>query len=605
IEIPESSGLCAGSGNWTVRVDASREILAEAVDRYNGMQIAGGDLRQGWIFGGLPRDRYGSTEVASRLLLHNPTGNTLQTTVRLVTSSDQTTSEITIGLGPGQTVIEPLPVFGATTVVVRVTEEAEISAGLYGIVDGNRYRIPPLEMIGTYSIELSADSTHDAGLWLTMFNPSPDAATATIDSGTGTDQLSICGLCAEMALVPAGEDRQLVTVSGDVGVTAVVYEERTGELHYDIGLPLLAAPLTLFDRTWLVLLVTAAAGVLLAPGLYQLALASGVRPANSFTAVAVVMMLAPFSTYAVRFYTDLVAATMLVWGLVLWERGSKSNRALAGAAVIAVALPILHGRLILLAAGLFGLAAFTAFQTNRDRLRNIDRRRMVPAAAILGLLVTIVVGVVLSQFAVALGSRGIGTFFRLTWVLPNTFGMVLDRGSGVLPFAPWLAFALAVPRPLHRTQRAALALAIAYYALLALRAGGWQTWGSPIRYLLPVVPLVAALAIPGMIRVWRSHDVWGRAIVVAVLGWSAAVSALLHWLPLAGYIDRTTPGNDYLMDQALDWLPIPSPFAAMPTIEALPGPTWGEPVGIAILVLFAVAGTWTVWGLVREQGARS
>ncbi|MEZ4570747.1 MAG: hypothetical protein R2849_10565 [Thermomicrobiales bacterium] len=204
IEIPESSGLCAGSGNWTVRVDASREILAEAVDRYNGMQIAGGDLRQGWIFGGLPRDRYGSTEVASRLLLHNPTGNTLQTTVRLVTSSDQTTSEITIGLGPGQTVIEPLPVFGATTVVVRVTEEAEISAGLYGIVDGNRYRIPPLEMIGTYSIELSADSTHDAGLWLTMFNPSPDAATATIDSGTGTDQLSICGLCAETALVRRG-----------------------------------------------------------------------------------------------------------------------------------------------------------------------------------------------------------------------------------------------------------------------------------------------------------------------------------------------------------------------------------------------------------------
>ncbi|MEZ4570748.1 MAG: hypothetical protein R2849_10570 [Thermomicrobiales bacterium] len=155
-----------------------------------------------------------------------------------------------------------------------------------------------------------------------------------------------------------------------------------------------------------------------------------------------------------------------------------------------------------------------------------------------------------------------------------------------------------------RTQRAALALAIAYYALLALRAGGWQTWGSPIRYLLPVVPLVAALAIPGMIRVWRSHDVWGRAIVVAVLGWSAAVSALLHWLPLAGYIDRTTPGNDYLMDQALDWLPIPSPFAAMPTIELSPVQP-GRACRNHILVLFAVAGTWTVWGLVNREPGRS
>jgi hypothetical protein len=154
---------------------------------------------------------------------------------------------------------------------------------------------------------------------------------------------------------------------------------------------------------------------------------------------------------------------------------------------------------------------------------------------------------------------------------------------------------------LRRTQRAALLLALLYYALLTLRAGGWQTFGSPMRYLLPVIPLMATLALPGMLRLWRSGRTLPRAAVVVILTWSLLVTMLLHWRPLSGYIDRGGPSNNYLMDQALSWLPFPSPFEYMPAIEAVPGPAWNEPVGVVILLMLAVVGGWVAWGIVREE----
>ena len=604
VVIPPEAGLCEGSGHWTVLIEASRSALVQAVDLYNGMQFAGGQLRSSWLFSGLPRDLYGSIDISSRLLLHNTSTEIAQVTIRLITESDQTVSEITVGLKPGETAVEILPVFGATAVMVRVADDREIAASLYGVVDGNRYRIPATTAAVEMSVDIPANARYDAGLWLSVVNPSSEPATAEVLRDGNAEIIEICGICAVTLREPALDRDSILSIQGSAGqplaMAAVAYEERTGELHYDIGLPLAAAPLALFNDTWPVLLLTAFAGILLAPGILMLIQPLGLgRPALYI--VGIVVMLAPFSTYAVRFYTDLVAGTMIVWALVLWERGRQSNGALAGASAIAVALPILHGRLVLLAAGLVGLVCFTLFQFNRERLGRYSYRVLVPIGLLIGIALAAVAWLLISQYAVALGSRGIGNFFRLSWVFPNSFGMLLDRGSGVLPFAPWVLFALAVPRPLHRTQRAALALTILYYGLLMLRAGGWQTWGSPIRYLLPVVPLIALLAIPGMVRLWQSGRILRRLLVIGVLSWSALVSIMLHWLPLSGYVDRTTPGNVYLIDDALGWLPFTSPFTLLPTIEALEGPGWGEPLGIAILCTLAASAAWVAWGIIREE----
>lgn len=613
--IPAESGLCQGQGAWAIMVESEQAALVvEAIDRYQGLVLAGGTLHDAWLFAGLPRDRYGSVDMLTHLLLHNPSDDVILVTVRLLTPSNLTTSEISIGLQPGQTVIEPLPVFGAHAVGVQpatpTPEDTRFGAALYGFVDGTRYRMPATGPVESFVARVDANPDRDAGLWLTLVNPEGEPMQAEVQDGDGLTTLDVCDYCAVTHHIEATNEQQTVHVSSVDGAAfapaAIAYEERTDELHFDLGLPLLAAPLAGFDDYWPVLIATALAGISLAPGLFLLLRASGVDPRNAGTLALLTLMVAPLSTYAVRFYTDIVTAALLVWALVLWERAERSNRALAGMAAIAVALPFVHGRLTPLAAVLLGLALVTAARSAFPRVRDILHRYPRRNTIFVGVAaLTVVSGAALiavQRYAVALGSRGIENFFSLDWAARNSVGMLLDRGSGVLPFLPWMIFALAVPRPLHHTQRAALLLTLVYYTMLTLRSGGWQTFGSPLRYLLPVIPLMATLALPGLLRLWRSSRLLARAAIVASLGWSLLVTIMLHWRPLSGYIDRGGPSNNYLMDQALSWWPLPSPFELMPAIEAQSGPTWAEPFGVAILVALAIAALWVGWEVTRATG---
>jgi hypothetical protein len=614
--IPPEAGLCQGQGPWTVTIEAEQApLIAEGVDRYNGLQLADGPLQSSWLFAGLPRDRYGSVDVLTHLLLYNPSDDVILVTARLITPSDLTTSEISIGLQPGQTHIEPLPVFGADAIAVTATTPVEFGATLYGVVEDARYRIPATQATETFETQVGSNPDRDAGLWLTIINPDSEPMRAEIRDGDGaptrpgSEALDVCGYCADTHRFEAGGETRTLQVSGVNGTrfaaAAIAYEERTGKLHFDLGLPLLAAPLAGFDDYWPILIVTALAGITLAPGLFLLLRASGIDERSAGTAALLALTLAPISTYAVRFYTDIVTAALLVWALVLWERADRSNRALAGMAAIAVALPFVHGRLTPPALVVLTLALLSAAHPGipwtRATLQRYPRRTTI-FVGIGGIVVIGLAGlIVVQRYAVALGSRGIENFFNLDWVARNSVGMLLDRGSGVLPFAPWMIFALAVPRPLRRSQRGALLVTLIYYAILTLRAGGWQTFGSPLRYLLPVIPLMATLALPGMLRLWFSGRTLLRATVVVALTWSMLVTMLLHWRPLSGYVDRGGPRNNYLIDQALSWLPFPSPFKYMPTIEALPSPAWAVPIGAVILAALAAWALWLLWPLVRES----
>jgi hypothetical protein len=111
-----------------------------------------------------------------------------------------------------------------------------------------------------------------------------------------------------------------------------------------------------------------------------------------------------------------------------------------------------------------------------------------------------------------------------------------------------------------------------------LREGGWQTWGAPGRYLLPVVPLLGLLAVPGAARLWAATA--GRVAVVAVMVWSVAATVLLHWLPLAGYVQW----GHYLIDDAFRGIPGPDPLSLFPKLLPDTAPAW---LGIAL-----IAGVW-------------
>jgi hypothetical protein len=361
---------------------------------------------------------------------------------------------------------------------------------------------------------------------------------------------------------------------------AVEYEERTASLHFDLLLPLLAAPLAAFDNPSLVFIAPLLAGLALIAGLYQLLVRVGLRePWPTLGALAAILAV-PLSTYAVRLYTEIVACALLVWALVAWDAARQRRRYLAVMPAAALALVLLHGRLTPLALLLLLLAGMRLLEDRLDwaRVRRVPRRTLVllalaSMAVLAGLLV-------IEEFAVGLTGRVTLTYFDLDYATVNLFGSLLDRGSGLLPFAPWLLLTLAVPRPLNPLQRAALALAVLNLLVVVLRQGGWQTWGSAGRYLLPVVPLLALLAVPGAQRLWRS--VPGKVAVSVLVLWSAVSAFMLHWLPLSGYVWRAT---DYQIDAALGellgvgyWL-----FPKLPPRE------WGAPVGV-VLVLLLIAG---------------
>jgi hypothetical protein len=190
--------------------------------------------------------------------------------------------------------------------------------------------------------------------------------------------------------------------------------------------------------------------------------------------------------------------------------------------------------------------------------------------------IALVAIIAISPIAVALRERANAGYFSTQWVPHSLTGILLDRGSGLLPFAPWCLLAFAAGRRLQPLQRAAIVLVVTQLSVVALRAGGWQTFGAPARYVLPAIPLLALLAVPGALRLWRSPA--GRAVTVLALGWSIITGILLHWLPLTGYVYE----GRYFIDDARRELPLLAPFDAFPTIAPASS---SNLLGIALMLI--------------------
>lgn len=561
-------------------------VVALALDEARGglRTLAGRVAGETAVLTGLPKDRYALTadRTGAGVVLFNPTPHTLLGVLRLIGPSNLVLRTISIGLPAGSTRVEGVPIDGADAILVEPA--ALLVAVGSGYISGGHYSLPSAAPLTSWELPVAANPDRDAGVWLTVVNPLSEPESVTVRDGADATTAELCAICSHTFFLEAGaSDRKVMleTVDGVLMFAgAVEYEERTASLHFDLLLPLLAAPAAAFSNPSLVLIVPALAGLALVAGLYQLLGRVGLRePWPTLGALGAVLA-APLSTYSVRVYTEIVACALLVWALVAWDAARERRRWLAAMPAAALALVLLHGRLTPLALLLLLLALMRLLEGRLDwaRVQRMPRRSLVlmALAGVAGLVGLLVV----EEFAVGLTGRVTLSYFDLGYATVNFVGSLLDRGSGLLPFAPWLLLAIAVPRPLNPLQRAALALAVLNLLVVVLRQGGWQTWGSAGRYLLPVVPLLALLAVPGAARLWRS--VPGKVAVSVVALWSVLSAVLLHWLPLSGYVWRAA---DYQIDAALGellgvsyWL-----FPKLPPRE------WGAPFG-AVVVLMLIAG---------------
>jgi len=268
----------------------------------------------------------------------------------------------------------------------------------------------------------------------------------------------------------------------------------------------------------------AAAGMLM---LHAIARRFGATPVRAMMVSLAASFSMPFLVFSHQIYPDMPGAVVLLAGysaVWLFPRETKASL-LAGAlaaGACAAWLPWLHIRFVILSAGL-GFACFAAYRRNPGAL----------AAAAIPVLVSAACLMVCYQrwygspwpnaaYIAQTGSAPLSPGFRSA--LKGLAGIVFDGGRGLLPWAPFWAFApagiiiAARRRPL---ETALIAVPAALYVWTIASFDAW--WGGfcpPNRFMLVVIPMLAAATVA-----FLAVGGTARATVFAVLASAAAIFA--------------------------------------------------------------------------------
>ena len=171
--------------------------------------------------------------------------------------------------------------------------------------------------------------------------------------------------------------------------------------------------------------------------------------------------------------------------------------------------------------------------------------------------------------------------FSLSTLPEGLPGLLLDQEFGLLVYAP--VFALAVPglvRLWRRDRRAAAAITVAVGATL-LTAGTWHMWrggfNPPARFLVPVVPFLAVAVASAL----RARVTAGSALLIGFTVWAGCLGAAE---PRLVHRDRDGTAPFWrAASGAEEWTRLlPGYVLADPERHAL-ALTWGLALGVAAL----------------------
>ncbi len=396
-----------------------------------------------------------------------------------------------------------------------------VALGHFGSLDVDRAQAP-MEQLGTLPLsQLAGRASVGAGEWLARAAASLAGGPAAFDP----------------AAIRARPDAHLTVRGPDGGAYHVLAP----------GPSLLLAPALRLDRalnqalarpgrvTVAVLLWNLMAAVVVALT-WALARAVGASPLVAGLAAAAVALSPPLLFYAHQFYPEVPAAAILA-GALLALRGQRFERVLpvAGLGLALACLPWLHQKYL----PLWAVLTLAALGVAVDRLAPARLLTWLLVPQFLTLLGSLALNLALTgsprpdALFRALGRSGVG----LDTLGQGLLGLLLDARYGLLPFAPWLLLAaagLAPGEPRARWLRRALPIPLVYYVTVAAAENWTGSISNLGRFVLPVVPVLAAFAALALQRLWRSAG--GLTLALALLGWSAACARLL-WLDQAAAND--------------------------------------------------------------------
>lgn len=281
-------------------------------------------------------------------------------------------------------------------------------------------------------------------------------------------------------------------------------------------------------RVTVALLLWNALAAALVAALYALMRACGVAWGLAAVVAGFVALTPPLLFYFHQFYPEVPAALLLVLALrgLLFGR-SWRLAALLRLGLLLMPLPFLHQKYL----PVWGALVLMALLVAVDRLVTLRALLVLLLPQAVSLLALLLYNQALSgsprpdALFRALGRSGVGADSLGQGLL----GLALDARYGLVPYAPWLLLAgggLFVASAPARRLRLALPAAGVYYLTVAAAENWTGSISNLGRFVLPVVPLLAAFAALGLGRA-RSRP--GLLALGLTLGaWTAAV-ALLLW----------------------------------------------------------------------------